>query len=237
MDKDLIIPKHIAIIMDGNRRWAKKRLLPTNLGHKRGAERLEEIARYCGKIGVKYLTVYAFSTENWRRSEEEVNYLMDLLADSISDFDKRFKGQKGRIKLIGDINGLPQKLQDGIRHIEDATKDSTDGTTVNVAINYGGRPELVHAARQIAEDYKNGKISSLDDINEEMISNYIYTKGEPDPELIIRTGGDIRMSNFLTWQGVYSEFYFTDCLWPDFDEKQLDKAIEDFNNRKRNFGK
>ncbi|MBR6252856.1 MAG: di-trans,poly-cis-decaprenylcistransferase [Clostridia bacterium] len=237
MKEDLIIPQHIAIIMDGNRRWAKKRLLPTNMGHKKGAERLEDIANYCKKIGVKYLTVYAFSTENWRRSEEEVNYLMDLLADSISDFDKRFKGQKGRIKLIGDINGLPQRLQDGIRHVEETTKDFTDGTTVNIAINYGGRPELVYATKQIAEDYKNRKISSLDDINEEMISNYIYTKGEPDPDLIIRTGGDIRMSNFLTWQGVYSEFYFTDCLWPDFDEEQLDKAIEDFNNRKRNFGK
>ena len=237
MKKDMIIPEHIAIIMDGNRRWAKKRLLPTNLGHKEGAQRLEDIAKYCSKLGVKYLTVYAFSTENWRRSEEEVNYLMDLLADSIVDFDKRFKGQDGRNKLIGDINGLPQKLQDGIRHIEETTRESTEGTTVNVAINYGGRLEIVYATKQIAEDYKNGKIASLDDINEDLISNYIYTKGEPDPELIIRTGGDIRMSNFLTWQGVYSEMYFTDVLWPDFDEKELDKAIEDYNKRKRNFGK
>lgn len=237
MDKELIIPNHIAIIMDGNRRWAKKRHLPTNLGHKEGAQRLEDIAEYCSKLGVKYLTVYAFSTENWRRSEEEVNYLMDLLADSITDFDKRFKGQHGRIKLIGDINGLPQRLQDGIRHIEETTKDSKDGTTVNVAINYGGRPEIVNATKQIAEDYKNGKIASLNDINEELVSNYMYTKGDPDPDLIIRTGGDIRMSNFLTWQGVYSEFLFTDCLWPDFKEKELDKAIEEFNKRKRNFGK
>ena len=237
MDKELIIPNHIAIIMDGNRRWAKKRHLPTNLGHKEGAQRLEDIAKYCSKLGVKYLTVYAFSTENWRRSEEEVNYLMDLLADSITDFDKRFKGQHGRIKLIGDINGLPQRLQDGIRHIEETTKDSKDGTTVNVAINYGGRPEIVNATKQIAEDYKNGKIASLNDINEELVSNYMYTKGDPDPDLIIRTGGDIRMSNFLTWQGVYSEFLFTDCLWPDFKEQELDKAIEEFNKRKRNFGK
>jgi len=237
MDKELIIPNHIAIIMDGNRRWAKKRHLPTNLGHKEGAQRLEDIAEYCSKLGVKYLTVYAFSTENWRRSEEEVNYLMDLLADSITDFDKRFKGQHGRIKLIGDINGLPQRLQDGIRHIEETTKDSKDGTTVNVAINYGGRPEIVNATKQIAEDYKNGKIASLNDINEELVSNYMYTKGDPDPDLIIRTGGDIRMSNFLTWQGVYSEFLFTDCLWPDFKEQELDKAIEEFNKRKRNFGK
>lgn len=236
MKNDLIIPNHIAIIMDGNRRWAKKRLLPTNLGHKEGAQRLEDMAKYCKKIGVRYLTVYAFSTENWKRSEEEVGYLMNLLADSIMDFDKRFEGDDIRIKLVGDINGLPQRLQDGIRHIEEKTKDKS-GLTVNVAINYGGRAELIHATKLIAEDYKNGVITSLDDINEEMISNYIYTKGDPDPDLIIRTAGEIRMSGFLTWQGVYSEMYFTDVLWPDFKEAELDKAIEEFNNRKRNFGK
>ena len=235
MDKELIIPNHIAIIMDGNRRWAKKRLLPTNLGHKEGANRLEDIAKYCGKIGVKYLTVYAFSTENWRRSEEEVSYLMDLLADSIIDFDKRFDNNDVRIKLVGDINGLPEKLQNGIKHIEERTKNK-QGITINVAINYGGRPEIVNATKMIAEDYKAGKIA-LEDINEELMSNYMYTKGDPDPDLIIRTAGEVRMSGFLAWQGVYSEMYFTDTLWPDFNEKQLDKAIEEFNKRKRNFGK
>ena len=233
---DRIIPNHIAIIMDGNRRWAKKRLLPTNMGHKEGAQRLEDIAKYCLKIGVKYLTVYAFSTENWKRSEEEVGYLMNLLADSIIDFDKKFENDDIRIKLVGDINGLPQKLQDGIKHIEERTHNKT-GLTVNVAINYGGRAEIIHATRQIAEDYKNGKITSLEDINEEMISNYIYTKGDPDPDLIIRTAGEVRMSGFMTWQGVYSEMLFTDVLWPDFHEAELDKAIDEYNKRKRNFGK
>ena len=231
-----IIPEHIAIIMDGNRRWAKKRLLPTNLGHKEGAQRLEDIAKYCKKIGVKYLTVYAFSTENWKRSEEEVGYLMNLLADSIKDFDKRFEDDDIAIRLVGDINGLPPKLQDGIKHIEERTKDKS-GLTVNVAINYGGRAEIINAAKQLAEDYKSGKINSLDNIDEAMLSNYMYTKHCPDPDLIIRTAGEIRMSGFLTWQGVYSEMYFTNVLWPDFKEAELDKAIEEFNNRKRNFGK
>ncbi len=224
------------MIMDGNRRWAKKRLLPTNIGHKEGANTLEVIAKYCNKLGIEYLTVYAFSTENWRRSDEEVNYLMDLLADSIVDFGKRYEGNDVRLRHIGDINRLPQKLQDGIRDIEEQTKNNSK-LTVSIAINYGGRPEIIHATKLIAEDYKNGKITSLDDINEEMISNYIYTKGMPDPDLIIRTGGEIRMSNFLTWQGVYSEMYFTDCLWPDFKEKELDMAIEEYSHRKRNFGK
>ncbi len=231
-----IIPEHIAIIMDGNRRWARKRLLPTNLGHKEGAQRLEDIAKYCKKIGVKYLTVYAFSTENWKRSEEEVGYLMNLLADSIKDFDKRFEDDDIAIRLVGDINGLPPKLQDGIKHIEERTKDKS-GLTVNVAINYGGRAEIINAAKQLAEDYKSGKIKNLDNIDEAMLSNYMYTKHCPDPDLIIRTAGEIRMSGFLTWQGVYSEMYFTDVLWPDFKEAELDKAIEEFNNRKRNFGK
>ena len=229
-------PQHIAIIMDGNRRWARKRLLPTNLGHKEGAQRLEDIAKYCKKIGVKYLTVYAFSTENWKRSEEEVGYLMNLLADSIKDFDKRFEDDDIAIRLVGDINGLPPKLQDGIKHIEERTKDKS-GLTVNVAINYGGRAEIINAAKQLAEDYKSGKINSLDNIDEAMLSNYMYTKHCPDPDLIIRTAGEIRMSGFLTWQGVYSEMYFTNVLWPDFKEAELDKAIEEFNNRKRNFGK
>ena len=236
MKEEITIPNHIAIIMDGNRRWAKKRMLPTNMGHKEGAKRLEDIAKYCSKIGVKHLTVFAFSTENWKRSKEEVDYLMDLLADSIIDFDKRFDNDEVRIKLVGDINGLPQKLKDGILQIEERTKNKK-GLTVNVALNYGGRAEIINATKKIAEDYKNGKIESLDDINEELLSKYMYTCGDPDPDLIIRTAGEVRMSGFLTWQGVYSEMYFTNILWPDFHETELDKAIEEFNNRKRNFGK
>ena len=236
MSKDLVIPKHIAIIMDGNRRWAKKRFLPTNKGHGAGADTLEIIGDYCSKLGVEYLTVYAFSTENWRRSKEEVDYLMDLLANSINKFAKKYDGRDIKLQHIGEMSKLPPKLQDGIKKIEETTKDNAK-LIINIAINYGGRPEILHATKQIAEDYKNGTIKSLDDIDEDLFSNYIYTKGMPDPDLIIRTGGEIRMSNFLTWQGVYSEMYFTDCLWPDFKEKELDKAIEEYNNRKRNFGK
>lgn len=226
---DRIIPTHIAMIMDGNRRWARKRMLPTNLGHSQGAKTLEKIAIACQERGVKYLTVFAFSTENWRRSEEEVNYLMKLLAENISDFDKRFKNDDVRIRLVGDINGLPKDLQEGILKIEERTKNKS-GLTVNVAINYGGRAEIVNAIKRMKED-------GIAEITEEMVNKYMYTYDAPDPDLIIRTAGEQRLSGFLIWQSAYSEFYFTDVLWPDFDEKELDKAIDEFNNRKRNFGK
>ncbi len=232
----MIIPNHIAIIMDGNRRWARSRNLPTNMGHREGANRLKDIGEYCQKLGVKYLTVFAFSTENWRRSEEEVSYLMDLLAEAISEFDKQFKNQDVKIKLVGDITRLPQKLKEGILRVEERTKDKS-GFIVNIALNYGGRQDILHATKQIAEDYKTGKITSLDEINEELFSKYTYTKTDPDPDLLIRTAGEIRTSGFLTWQTVYSEMYFTNVLWPDFNEKELDKAIAEYNNRKRNFGK
>ena len=230
------IPNHIGIIMDGNRRWAKKRLLPTNMGHKEGADRLEDIAKYCSKIGVKYLTVFAFSTENWKRSEEEVTYLMKLLKDSIEDFDKRFAEDDVCIRHIGDINGLSPELQEGIRHIEERTKNKT-GLVVNVCLNYGGRLEIENAIKRIAQEYKDGKISSLDNIDEQLIASYMYMHLSPDPDLIIRTGGELRTSGFLTWESVYSEMYFVDTLWPDFREADLDKAIEEFNNRSRRFGK
>jgi len=235
LKEDLIIPTHIAIIMDGNRRWARGKHLPQNMGHKKGVDRLEEISKYAQKIGVKYLTVYAFSTENWNRTKEEVDFLMDLLAQNIRDFDKRFDDRNVRIKMIGDIEKLPQKLIDGINDISTKTKDN-DGLTVNVAINYGGRDEIKNATLSIAKDVKEGKIS-VEDINEELLTKYMYTGLEPDPDLIIRTAGEERLSGFLTWQSVYSELYFTNTLWPDFDSKELDKAIEEFNNRKRNFGK
>lgn len=230
------LPEHIAIIMDGNRRWAKKRGLPSQLGHSQGAKALEDIAVACQQRGIKYLTVFAFSTENWKRSKEEVDYLMDLLAKNLSDFDKRFDNRNVKIKLVGDSSPLPEKLKKGILEIEERTKNN-DGLTVNVAINYGGRAEIINASKRIAEDMKNGKISSKEEITEELLAKYMYTSGEPDPDLLIRTAGEVRMSGFLTWQSVYSELYFTDVLWPDFDEKELDKAIEEYNNRKRNFGK
>ena len=179
------------------------------------------------------MTVYAFSTENWKRSKEEVDYLMELLATNIRDFDKRFKNRNVRIKLIGDINGLPKKLQDGIIEIEERTKNK-NGLTVNIAINYGGRAEIVNAIKNIVKDYNENKIEN---ISEELVNKYMYTYNFPDPDLVIRTAGEMRTSGFLTWQSVYSEFYYTDVLWPDFNEKELDKAIEEFIKRKRNFGK
>lgn len=229
------VPNHIAIIMDGNRRWAKKRLLPTQMGHAQGADNLERIADACAELGVKYLTVYAFSTENWKRSNEEVDYLMKLLAKHINDFDKRIKNRDIKFRLVGDINRLNPELQDGIRRIEERTKDKP-GLIFNIAINYGGRAEMTIATKRIVEEVQNGKLS-LEGITEDTISQRLQTLDSPDPELIIRTGGEQRLSGFLLWQSAYSELYFTDVLWPDFDEKELKKAIEEYQNRKRNFGK
>lgn len=233
---EITIPTHIAIIMDGNRRWARKRGLPTQLGHSQGAKALEEIAVACQKRGVKYLTVFAFSTENWKRSKEEVDYLMELLAKNISEFDKKFDGRNVRIKLVGDKAGLPEHLINGINEIENRTKDN-DGFVVNVAINYGGRAEIINATKRIIEDINNGILAKDIEIDENILTEYMYTNGDPDPDLVIRTAGEIRTSGFLTWQSVYSELYFTDVLWPDFNEEELDKAIEEYNKRKRNFGK
>ncbi len=229
------LPSHIAMIMDGNRRWAKKRGLAPQLGHTEGANTLQKIAEYCDKLGIRYLTVFAFSTENWKRSKEEVDYLMNLLEKYIKDFDKKMKGRDVKVRLIGDITRLPIGLQDGIRDIEERTKNNK-GLTVNLAINYGGRAEIVNATKCMVADALSGKIK-IDDINDELMSTYMYTTDIPDPELVIRTGGEIRSSGFLTWQSVYSEFYYTECLWPDFDEKELDKAIQEYQSRKRNFGK
>ena len=229
------VPNHIAIILDGNRRWAKMRGLPTLQGHTEGADNLERIARYCSKIGVKYLTVYAFSTENWKRTKEEVGYLMNLMADYISSFEVRFKDSNAIIKLVADIDRLPKKLQDSIVKIEEKTKNNT-GLTLNLCINYGGREEIVNATKVIASKVSSGELK-LTDINEGMFSTYLRTGNTPDPDLFIRAGGEKRLSGFLLWQSSYSELYFSDVLWPDFNELELDKAINEFNNRKRNFGK
>ena len=228
------IPTHVAIIMDGNRRWAKKRGLPTQLGHSEGANTLEKIADDCEDLGIKYLTVFAFSTENWKRSKEEVDYLMKLLAKHIKDFDKRIKNRNIRFRLVGDINGLNEDLQNGIRGIEERTKNNT-GLTVNIAINYGGRAEITYVTKMIAQQVKDGSLK-IEDINENVISKFLQTKESPDPDLIIRTGGEKRLSGFLLWQSAYSELYFSDVLWPDFDKNELEKAIQEYNNRKRNFG-
>ena len=229
------VPAHIAIILDGNRRWAKKRGMPTLQGHTEGADNLERIARYCSKLGVKYLTVYAFSTENWKRTEDEVKYLMNLMAEYIGSFEVRFKDSNAVIRLVGNIDRLPKKLQDSIIKIEEKTKNNT-GLILNLCINYGGREEIVNATKAIADKVASGELK-LDDINEDMFPNYLRTGNIPDPDLFIRAGGEKRLSGFLLWQSSYSELYFSDVLWPDFNENELDKAINEFNNRKRNFGK
>ena len=234
MEENIKMPTHIAIIMDGNRRWAKNNNLDVRLGHKKGADTLENIVRYCNNIGIKYLTVYAFSTENWKRSKEEVGALMLLLQKYLDDFAKRADTENIKIQMLGDKESLPNGLVKGIDKVIERTKNNT-GLTFNVAFNYGGRDEIVKAVKNIALKIKENNIN-IDDINEELISNNLYTKNIPDPDLMIRTSGELRTSNFLPWQLVYSEFYFTDKLWPDFTSEDLDKAIEEFNNRNRKFG-
>ena len=229
-----IYPEHIAIIMDGNRRWARKNNLEIKEGHKKGAETLEKIAKYCNNIGIKYLTVYAFSTENWKRSEEEVGALMILLQNYLNDFSKRADTENIKIKVLGDISVLSKGMQKSINKAIERTKDNT-GLTLNIAFNYGGRAEITYALKQIAEEIKNNNIK-IEDINEELISKYLYTKGQPDPDLLIRTSGELRTSNFLPWQIAYTEFYFDDKYWPDFLEEDLLKAIESYKVRNRKFG-
>ena len=228
------MPKHIAIIMDGNRRWAKQKMLPVKLGHKQGAETLKKIVRYANKIGINYITVYAFSTENWKRSEEEVNALMSLLENYLDDFAKEADTENIVIKVFGNMAQLSETLQESINRTIKRTENNT-GTIFNICLNYGGRDELVHAIKQISEKVKNNEYE-ISDINEELISKHLYTKNIPDPDLLIRTSGEIRLSNFLPWQLVYSEFLFLDKLWPDFDCEDLDYAIEVYNNRNRKFG-
>ena len=231
---DELMPKHIAIIMDGNRRWAKQRNMPVKLGHKQGAETLKKIVRYANKIGIKYMTVYAFSTENWKRSEEEVSALMNLLENYLDEFSKQANTENIVINVLGSMKELSESLQNKIRETIERTKNNT-GIIFNIALNYGGRDEIVKAVQEIAKKTKNGEIE-IDDINEELISKHLYTKGCIDPDLLIRTSGEIRLSNFLPWQSVYTEFLFIDKLWPDFSEKDLDEAIEVFKKRNRKFG-
>ncbi len=228
------LPKHIAIIMDGNRRWAKNKKMPIKLGHKQGAETLKKIVRYANKIGLEYITVYAFSTENWKRSEEEVNALMTLLQNYLDDFAKEADTENIVIRVIGDLTKLSPSLQASIDRTVKRTETNT-GTIFTIALNYGGRDEIVHAIRDIAQDVKNGKIE-VENIDENLVSQYLYTKNIPDPDLLIRTSGEMRLSGFLTWQSVYSEIVILDKLWPDFNSKDLEDAIEIYNKRNRRFG-
>lgn len=228
------IPNHIAIIMDGNRRWARERKIDYRLGHKEGAKTLEKIVRYSKKVGIKYITVYAFSTENWKRSEEEVGALMLLLKTYLDDYSKRADSENIKVKVLGDISALSEGLQKSIKKCEERTKDN-DGILFCIGINYGGRDEIVHAVKNIAEDVKNNKLD-VDDISEKLIDDYLYTAGIPDPDLVIRTSDELRTSNFLPWQIVYSEFLFLDKYWPDFSEEDIDLAIEEYQRRNRKFG-
>ncbi len=228
------LPKHIAIIMDGNRRWAKNKGLPVSFGHKEGAKTLEKIVRYANKIGIKHITVYAFSTENWKRTEEEVSTLMGLFQSYLDDYSKRADSENIRVKIIGSKVGLSEKMKNSIEKCMERTKNNT-GTTFNIALNYGGRDEIISAVKNIAQKVKENKIE-IEDINEKMISDNLYTSEQPDPDLLIRTSGEIRLSNFLPWQLVYTEFLFIEKNWPDFDEKDLDEAIELYQKRNRKFG-
>ena len=228
------MPKHIAIIMDGNRRWARQKGLDPKLGHKEGAKTLEKIVRYANKIGLGYITVYAFSTENWKRTEDEVGALMLLLQNYLDDYSKRADTENIKVKVLGDISALPEGMQKSINKCMERTKNNT-GVTFNIALNYGGRDEIVKAVRKISKQVKEGKIN-IEDINEQLISDNLYTAGEPDPDLLIRTSGELRTSNFLPWQIAYSEFLFIEKNWPDFDEKDLDEAIEVYQKRNRKFG-
>ena len=234
--EDKIMPRHIAIIMDGNRRWAKEHKLDGSFGHKKGAEVLETVAKYCNKIGIEALTVYAFSTENWKRTKEEVGAILLLLNMYLDKFLKTADLENIKLRVIGDREkNMPEEIKTKMIQMEEKTKNNT-GLKFNIAFNYGGRDEIVKATQKIAKQVKEGKLN-IEDITEDTISNNLYTAGLPDPDLLIRTSGELRTSNFLPWQITYSEFMFLDKYWPDFTTKDIDDAIEEFNKRQRRVGK
>ena len=229
------LPKHIGIIMDGNGRWAKKRGLPRTAGHKAGAKAFREIVKHCRERKIEYLTVYAFSTENWKRPKEEVDAIMKLLGEYLDEaFQHEDENKEICVKIIGDVAPLSTELKEKIRKLEEQTKNNV-GITVNIALNYGGRDELVHGVKALAQRVKDSTLSP-DAVTEELISSVLYTAEQPDPDLIIRPSGELRLSNFLIWQAAYSEFVFMDVLWPDFGAKELDAALEQYAGRSRRFG-
>ena len=227
--------KHIAIIMDGNGRWAQKRGLPRSAGHKKGAETLQEIAKAAADMGIKCLTVYAFSTENWKRSKDEVDYLMNLLRQYLKSELKEIQERGARIRFIGERKMLDADIVAQMEHIERETENN-DKLTFCVALSYGSRAEIIAAARQAAEEITAGRLKP-DQLTEDVFSGFLYTAGMPDPDLVIRTSGEQRLSNYLLWQIAYSEFYFTPTLWPDFSADELKSIIADFNSRERRYGK
>lgn len=234
LDEDLTIPNHVAIIMDGNGRWAKKRLMPRNFGHKAGAKVVEQICEDAYNLGIKYLTVYAFSTENWKRTVEEVTGIMNLLRNYLKDCIERASKNNMRVRVIGDRTALDQDIVEQIRELEAKTAQY-DGLQFTIALNYGGRDELCRAVRRIATEVKTGSLD-VGSIDETCISSYLDTFDIPDPDLMIRTSGELRLSNYLVWQLAYSELYFTDVLWPDFNIEHLKAAIRYYNGRERRYG-
>ena len=234
-ENDKNIPNHVAIILDGNGRWAKKRGMPRNYGHAQGAKNVEVICRAAYNMGIRYLTVYAFSTENWNRPKEEVDALMKLLNQYMKNCRKTAKKNNMKVRVIGDKSGLDEAIQSDIAALEEATKDY-DGLHFTIALNYGGRDELTRAVKKIAAAVKEGAVRP-EDITEETIERALDTAGLPDPDLLIRTSYELRVSNYLLWQIAYAEFYFTEVPWPDFDEKELQKAVEAYGQRNRRFGK
>ena len=227
------VPNHIAIILDGNGRWAKKRGMPRSFGHVKGCENLEDICEVAKELGVKYLTVYAFSTENWKRSKEEVDGLMKLFRNYLKKCIKISQKNNMRVKVIGDITAFDSDIQESIKKLEDFSKDFTD-LHFQIALNYGSRDEITRAVNRMLEDQKAGKLETP--VSEDTISDYLDTAGIPDPDLMIRTSGELRLSNYLLWQLAYSEFYFTDVPWPDFKKEELVKEIEKYNERDRRYG-
>ena len=227
------VPRHIAIILDGNGRWAKKRGLPRTAGHAVGAETFRKIATYCKNIGVEYLTVYAFSTENWRRPENEVSTIMKLLGNYLQEAIDTMERDHIRMKVLGDLEGLSPELREMVARTDEISHHY-EGFQANICLNYGGRDEILHAARRYARDYAEGKTEG--ELTEAGFADYLYSAGIPDPDLLIRPGGEPRISNFLLWQCAYAEFYFTDVLWPDFTPAELDRAIAVFNSRDRRYG-
>jgi undecaprenyl diphosphate synthase len=228
------IPNHVAIILDGNGRWAKKKRMPRNYGHSQGSKVVEKICEEAYNIGIKYLTVYAFSTENWKRPKDEVDALMKLLKNYLDTSIKTSEKNNMRVRIIGDKSGLSEDIQAKIKELEEASKKNT-GLNFQVAINYGSRDEIIRAVKALSNDLKENRVA-VDDIDEVVLSQYLDTGDIPDPDLLIRTSGEQRLSNFLLWQLAYTEFYFTDVLWPDFNKEELIKALNYYSERNRKFG-
>lgn len=233
-DNELNVPKHVAIILDGNGRWAKKKFMPRNYGHTQGSKNVEKICEEAYKMGIQYLTVYAFSTENWKRPKDEVDALMKLLQTYLDTSVKTSTKNNMRVRVIGDKAKLNKEIKQSIENLEEASKHNT-GLNFQVAINYGSRDELIRAVKALAKEVKENK-TQIDDIDEDVFEQYLDTHDIPDPDLLIRTSGEQRLSNYLLWQLAYTEFYFTDVLWPDFNKKELQKAVEYYSARNRKFG-